>query len=51
MQTKLDRISEIAKRDGKCRFNNLMHLLNRDNLKGCFHRLRKNSAAGIDSVT
>jgi len=51
VQTKLDRISEIAKRDGKCRFNNLMHLLNRDNLKDCFHRLRKDSAVGIDSVT
>ena len=51
MQTKLDRISEIAKNDGKCRFKNLMHLLNRDNLKDCFHRLRKDSAAGIDSVT
>ena len=27
VQTKLDRISEIAKNDGKCRFKNLMHLL------------------------
>ena len=51
MQTKLNQISEIAGKDKKCRFNNLMHLLNKENLKECFHNLRRNSSAGIDGMS
>lgn len=51
MQTKLDRITELAKRDKKCRFKNLMHLLNKDNLKECFYRLRKDSSSGNDGMS
>jgi len=51
VQTKLDRITELAKRDKKCRFKNLMHLLNKDNLKECFYRLRKDSSSGNDGMS
>ena len=51
MQTKLNRISELAKKDSKCRFNNLMHLLNKENLKECFYRLRKDAATGNDGTS
>ena len=51
MQTKLDRITELAKGDKKCRFNNLMHLLNKDNLKECFYRLSKDASPGNDGMT
>lgn len=50
MQTKLDQISKMAKMDSKCRFNNLMHLLSKDNLKECFYSIRKNSAVGKDGI-
>jgi group II intron reverse transcriptase/maturase len=51
MQTKLNLISEIAKKDRKCQFNNLAHLLNVENLKMCFSELKKDKASGIDGVT
>lgn len=51
MQTKLNRISELAKKDSKCRFKNLMHLLNKGNLKECFYLLRKDSATGNDGTS
>jgi len=51
VQTKLDRISEIAKKDKECRFKNLMHLLNKENLKECFYRLQRSSAAGVDGTS
>ena len=28
-----------------------MHLLNKENLKECFHKLRRNSGVGIDRVS
>jgi group II intron reverse transcriptase/maturase len=51
VQSKLNQISEIAGKDRKCRFNNLMHLLNKGNLIECFYKLRRNSSAGIDRVS
>jgi len=51
MQTKLNLISEIAKRDGESKINNLAYLLNEENLKDCFSLLSKGKAAGIDGVT
>ncbi len=50
MQTKLDQISRKAKEEDKCRFNNLMHLLNPENLKECFYLLDKAAAVGSDGV-
>ena len=51
METKLNLIAEIAVRDGKCKFNNLIHLLNKDGLKECFYQLKKGWVAGVDDVT
>jgi len=51
MRTKLSLITEIARTDGKCKFNNLVHLLNVENFKECFRELKKGKASGIDGVT
>ncbi len=51
MQTKLDRISTIARRDRTFRFNNLMHLLNRENLKACFYLLKRKVSSGVDGIS
>lgn len=51
MRTKLSLITEIAGTDGKCKFDNLAHLLNTRNLKECFRELKKGKASGIDGVT
>ena len=51
MRTKLNLITEIARKDRKCTFNNLVHLLNVENFKECFFELKKGKASGIDGVT
>lgn len=51
METKLNLIAAMAVKDGKCKFNNLIHLLNKDGLKECFYQLKKGRAAGVDDVT
>ncbi len=51
MATKLQRIALKARRDSRCRFTSLFHLMNVEMLRGCFGRLRKDAAAGIDKVT
>ena len=51
MLTKLNLISERAKGDKQCKFNNLMHLLNSISLRYSFNNLKQNKAAGIDKVT
>ena len=51
MQTKLNLISELVKRDEKCRLNNLAHILSEENLKQCFRTLKKGKAAGNDGVS
>ena len=51
METKLNLIAEIAVKDGKCKFNNLIHLLNKDGLKECFYQLKTGRATGVDNVT
>jgi len=50
MQTKLNLITEIAKRDGNCKINNAVYLLNVENLKECFSMLKRGKAAGIDGI-
>ena len=49
--TKLQRIAEKARRDRKCRFTSLFHLMDVEMLRECFGRLREDAAAGIDEVT
>ena len=51
MFTKLSLITEIAKRDRRCKLNNLIHILDDENLKECFKMLKKNKASGIDGVS
>ncbi len=51
MQTKLNLISEFAKRDEKSRLDNLAHLLSEENLKECFGMLKKAKAAGVDGMS
>jgi group II intron reverse transcriptase/maturase len=51
MQTKLDLITDICKRDPESKINNIAYLLNAENLKECFYLLKKNKAAGVDGVT
>jgi RNA-directed DNA polymerase len=50
-QTKLGLITERAKRDPKCRFTSLAHLLSEGYLLECFRELKRNKAPGIDGVT
>jgi RNA-directed DNA polymerase len=49
--TKLLRIARKARREPKFQFTSLFHLMNVELLRGCFERLRKDAAAGIDGVT
>lgn len=51
METKLNLISQMARKDKNCKFNNLIHLVNEESLKECFKRLDKDKASGIDRVT
>jgi RNA-directed DNA polymerase len=44
-------VREAAQRDGKMRFNNLLHHLTPDLLTASFFELKKQAAPGIDGVT
>jgi len=49
--TKLHRIAEKARKEPGFKFTSLCHLMNEELLRGCFKRLRKDAAAGIDKMT
>ena len=49
--TKLHRIAEKARKELGFKFTSLYHLMNEELLRGCFQRLRKDAAAGIDKMT
>ncbi len=49
--TKLRRIAEKARKKPGFKFTSLYHLMNEELLRGCFQRLRKDAAAGIDNMT
>ena len=51
VETKLALITERAIREPQCRFSSLAHFLNEDFLKGCYNRLGRNKASGIDGVS
>lgn len=51
MRTSLRGIAERARKDRKARFRDLYRLLNEENLRDCFHELRKSAAPGVDGVT
>ena len=51
METKLKLITSIARKDKKCKFNNIAYLLNVENLTECFYMLKKDKAVGIDGIS
>jgi len=51
VETKLQRIAEKARKEPSCKFTSLFHLMNEELLRGCFGRLRKDAASGIDRIT
>ena len=51
VETKLQRIAKKARRDPRCNFTSLFHLMNEEFLRECFERMRRDAAAGIDQVT
>jgi retron-type reverse transcriptase len=51
VETKLHRIAEKARKEPGFKFTSLYHLMNEELLRGCFRRLRKDAAAGIDKMT
>jgi RNA-directed DNA polymerase len=51
VKTKLHRIAEKARKEPGFKFTSLYHLMNEELLRGCFQRLRKDAAAGIDEMT
>lgn len=51
METELSPIAEKARRERKYRFSNLVYLVNAENLKGSFLKLKRDRAAGIDGVS
>ncbi len=48
VETKLNLITTKAGKEAKCRFNNLVYLLNKENLRDSFYKLKKDRASGID---
>lgn len=51
METKLKRLTEIAKGNPKAEFTSLAYLLNEGFLKACYEELKKRTATGVDQVT
>ena len=51
VETKLQRLADKARSDPKLKFTSVYHLLNKELLRGCFERLRRDAAAGIDRMT
>ena len=51
METKLERITEIARTKPDERFTSLIHLINYEMIVKCHHELEAGKAAGVDKVT
>lgn len=51
METKLISITEKARREKKYRFRNLVYLVNAENLKDSFYKLKRDKASGIDGTS
>jgi RNA-directed DNA polymerase len=48
---KLNLIAQRARREPHCQFTSLAHLLDEGFLAGCYHRLGRDRASGVDGVT
>jgi RNA-directed DNA polymerase len=51
MLTQLSLITDIARKDRRCKLKNLIRFLDNEGLAECFYLLKKNKAAGVDGVT
>lgn len=51
MNTKLERIAEIAKKNPEVKFTSLIHHINKEMLMECHKELKANKASGIDGIT
>ena len=51
MNTKLQRIADIAKENPKEKFSALIHHVNKEMLMQCHKELNGNKATGVDGVT
>jgi RNA-directed DNA polymerase len=51
METKLEKIAELAKSQPSIKFTSLVHHLNEDSLKQCHHELPNNKATGVNGTT
>ena len=47
----LERVREVAKKDGKVKFTALLHHVSIDLLRESYHSLKKQAAPGVDGVT
>ena len=50
-ETKLERITKVARENPRYRFTSLANLLNEDYLAHCFSELKKDKATGADGVS
>ena len=51
METKLDRIAQVAKERPKERLTSLIHLINRESLAESHKEIAKGKATGVDGKT
>lgn len=51
METKLERIAQIAKEKPEERFTSLIHLINKETLNQCHKEMNCRKASGVDEVT
>jgi RNA-directed DNA polymerase len=51
LRTKLERVMQRSKQDGRAKFNNLGHIIDTKLLRQCFQDLDGSKAVGIDKVT
>lgn len=51
VETRLKRITQLAKDEPKYKFTRLMYLLNEGYLEQCYRELKKDKACGIDGIT
>ena len=51
METKLERIAEVAKSKPNDRFTSLIHMINKETLIQCHNEMKTKKASGVDEVT
>lgn len=51
METKLERIAEVAKAKANEKFTSLAHLVNEEMVKECHRQMEKGKASGVDNIT